>query len=163
MKEQQTKDPMSQQQSLYSTERRHSSIFCKLSSNGIKRAFMVWLLLIGSICAFAESAQITFANHSERSITIKVMKYSGGLYSTVYVGPKSSRTIYIGQQGYYYTKIKAEKALCETIYSKDDAFFVQNNSQGYSVLEITYWIQESKYPQSSGTRISKSEFDNDSK
>lgn len=51
------------------------------------------------------------------------MKYSGGLYSIVHVGPKTSRTIHISQQGYYYTKTKAEKALCETIYSKDDAFF----------------------------------------
>jgi len=163
MKEQQIKKPMLLQQSSYGTKRKHSKFFCELLSCSMKRAFMVWLLLAGGICAFAESAQITFANHSERSITVKVMKYSGGLYSTVYVGPKSSRTIYIGQQGYYYTKTKAEKTLCETIYSKDDAFFVQNNSQGYSVLEITYWIQESKYPQSSGTRISKSEFDNDNK
>ncbi len=127
------------------------------------KPIIILFLLLGTTLCFAESAKITFDNHSERSITIKVMKYSGGLYSTVYVGPKSSRTIHISQQGYYYTKTKAEKALCETIYSKDDAFFVQNNSQGYSVLEITYWIQESKSPQSSGTRISKSEFDNDNK
>lgn len=163
MKEQQMMETMSMQKSWYRTKCRYNSIWRKNLPIGIKRVFIVFILLIGSLHVFAESAQITFANHSERSITIKVMKYSGGLYSTVYVGPKSSRTIYIGQQGYYYTKTKAEKALCETIYSKDDAFFVQNNSQRYSVLEITYWIQESKYPQSSGTRISKSEFDNDNK
>lgn len=163
MEEQQMRETISMQKSSYEANYWYNSILCKILPIGRKRMFIILILLISTTCVFAESAQITFANHSERNITIKVMKYSGGLYSTVYVGPKSSRTIYISQQGYYYTKTKAEKALCETIYSKDNAFFIQNNSQGYSVLEITYWIQESKYPQMSGKRISKSEFDNNSK
>lgn len=124
---------------------------------------LLLMLFAGTLSSFAESAHITFTNNFERSITVKLMKLKGGVYSTVYVSPKSSRTISITQQGYYYTKTKAEKAMSETIYSKDDSFFVQNNSQGYSVLEITYWIQESKYPQASGTRISRSEFENDNK
>lgn len=128
-----------------------------------KFSMFLLMLFAGTLSSFAESAHITFTNNSERTVTVKVMKLTGGLYSTVYVSPKSSRTISITQQGYYYTKTKAEKAMSETIYSKDDPFFVQNNSQGYSVLEITYWIQESKYPQSSGTRISRSEFENDNK
>lgn len=128
-----------------------------------KFSMFLLMLFAGTLSSYAESAHITFTNHSERTVMVKIMQLTGGLYSTVYVSPESSHTINIFQQGYYYTKTKAEKTMCETIYSKGESFFVQNNSQGYSVLEITYWIQESKYPQSSGTRISRSEFENDNK
>ena len=117
--------------------------------------------MLFSIVAFAESATFTVQNLSERTLTIKIMKSTGGLYSTIYVPAKSTRTASIYAQGYYYTKTKAEKQWSETIYSKDEAFYVQNNSQGYSVLPVTYWVEESKYPQSSGQRISRSDFDND--
>lgn len=129
------------------------------------RGWLLILFLTTSLVTFAgESAQLTITNHSNRTLTVKVMKQTGGLYTTLYVGAQQSRTCHIAQQGYYYTKTKAEKTLSETIYSQDDAFFVQNNSQGYSVLSITYWIEESQYPpQSSGTRISKSQFENDEK
>ncbi len=133
------------------------------TSTSCTRYWLVLALLILAIPAFAESARLTINNKSERELTVKVMKNSGGLYTTLYIGPKQSCTCYIQQQGYYYTKVKAERNRFDTIYSKDDAFYVQNNSTGYSVLELTYWIQESQYPQSSGTRISKSQFESDDK
>ena len=133
------------------------------ASTSYTRYWLVLALLILAIPAFAESARLTINNNSERDLTVKVMKNSGGLYTTLYIGPKQSRTCYIQQQGYYYTKVKAERNRFDTIYSKDDAFYVTNNSTGYSVLELTYWIEESQYPQSSGTRISKSQFESDDK
>ena len=133
------------------------------TSMSCTRYWLVLFLLILTIPVFAESARLTINNNSERDLTVKVMKNSGGLYTTLYIGPKQSRTCYIQQQGYYYTKVKAERSRFDTMYSKDDAFYVQNNSTGYSVLELTYWIQESQYPQSSGTRISKSQFESNEK
>ena len=129
----------------------------------MKRVITSLVLCALCLTAFAQSATFTVHNMSERSLTVKIMKYDGGLYNTIYVPAKSSRTTNIFTQGYYYTKTKAEKQWSETLYSKDDAFFVQNNSQGYSVLTVTYWVEESKYPQSSGQRISKLEFENDNK
>ncbi len=135
-----------------------------MKQHSMLRGCFLVLFLITSFAGYAaESAKLTIINRSDRTLTVKVMKQSDGLYTTLYVGAKQSRTCYFSQQGYYYTKTKAEKSFSETMYSKDDAFFVQNNSQGYSVLEITYWIEESQYPQSSGTRISKSQFENDEK
>lgn len=129
----------------------------------LRRWLLVQFLTTSLVCFAGTSAQLTINNHSNRTLTVKVMKQTGGLYTTLYVRAQQSRTCYIDQQGYYYTKTKAEKSFGETIYSQDDAFFVQNNSQGYSVLSITYWIEESQYPQSSGTHISKSQFENDEK
>lgn len=133
------------------------------TSMSCTRYWLVLFLLVLAIPVFAESARLTINNNSERDLTIKVMKNSGGLYTTLYIGPKQSRTCYIQQQGYYYTKVKAERNHFDTIYSKGDVFYVTNNSTGYSVLELTYWIEESQYPQSSGTRISKSQFESNEK
>ncbi len=129
-----------------------------------RRGWLLILFFTTSLVTFAsESAQLTITNRSNRTLTVKVMKQTGGLYTTLHVGAQQSRTCYIAQQGYYYTKTKAEKSFSETLYSQDNAFFVQNNSHGYSVLSITYWIEESQYPQSSGARISKSQFESDEK
>lgn len=129
----------------------------------MKKIITILTLCLISIMTFAESATFTVQNLSERTLTVKIMKLDGGLYTTIYVPAKSTRSTNIYAQGYYYTKTKAEKQWSETLYSKDEAFFVQNNSQGYSVLTVTYWVEESKYPQSSGQRISKSEFESDNK
>ncbi len=133
------------------------------TSQSCTRYWLVLFLLVLALPVFAESARLTINNKSERELTVKVMKNSGGLYTTLYIGPRESRTCYIQQQGYYYTKVKAERNRFDTMYSKDDAFYVTNNSTGYSVLELTYWIEESQYPQSSGTRISKSQFESNEK
>lgn len=129
----------------------------------MKKSLLTLLVLLFCIGVYADDPTFTVENMSERTLTVKIMKMNSGLYKTIYIPAKSTRSVTIQDQGYYYTKTKAEKYQSETIYSKDDAFYVQNNYMGYSVLTVTYWVEESNYPQSSGQRISKSEFENDNK
>ena len=62
-----------------------------------------------------EEASLSISNRSDYTLTIKVMRSSGGLYTTVTIPAKSSRTVYFSNSGSFYTKMKAEKGL-ESLY-----------------------------------------------
>ena len=96
----------------------------------------LWLLAIFFLMPFAtakaEQASLSVSNSSEYTLTIKIMNCSGGLYRTLYIPPKQTRTAYFPKTGWYYTKTKAEKSL-STIYKKDDdCFQIVCDSRGYS-------------------------------
>lgn len=69
-----------------------------------------------------EKACLTISNRSEYTLTIKIMRNNGGgLYSTVSIPARSSRTVYFSNSGSFFTKLKAEKGI-ETIYKQDSPF-----------------------------------------
>ena len=88
------------------------------------------------------------------------MKYSGGLYQTLYIPPKQTRTAYFSKTGLFYTKTKAEKSLSATLYKKDEEYFeIVCDSRGYSEASMTYYVSE--YGGNAGESISKAEFEKD--
>ena len=54
-----------------------------------------------------QSATITFQNQSDYTMTLKVIKLYGGLYSTVVLSPHSSRVVSFNSTNDYKLKIKA--------------------------------------------------------
>lgn len=104
-----------------------------------------------------ERASLSISNRSEYTLTIKVMRNnSGGLYTTVTIPAKSSRTVYFSNSGSFYTKMKAENGW-ETLYKQDSPFSIQCDSNGYTEASMSYYI--SSYGGSAGKSISKSEFE----
>lgn len=102
-------------------------------------------------------ASLSISNRSEYTLTIKVMRNNGGgLYTTVTIPAKSSRTVYFSNSGSFYTKMKAENGW-ETLYKQDSPFSIQCDSNGYTEASMSYYI--SSYGGSAGKSISKSEFE----
>lgn len=102
-------------------------------------------------------ASLSISNRSDYTLTIKVMRNNGGgLYTTVTIPAKSSRTVYFSNSGSFYTKMKAEKGI-ETLYKQDSPFSIQCDSNGYTEASMSYYI--SSYGGSAGKSISKSEFE----
>ena len=88
------------------------------------------------------------------------MKYGGGLYRTLYIPAKETRTAYFSSTGLFYTKTKAEKSMSATLYKKDEECFeIVFDHRGYSQATMTYYVSE--YGGNVGESISKSEFEKD--
>ena len=107
-------------------------------------------------------ARLTIENNSIRQMTVKVMKGSTGkgtLHEAVNITAYGSETVYFTETGYYFTKSKAILNGKDPVYKKGKSFKVINGSDGYSVLRLTFTIQESSVPASTGQTISKTEFD----
>lgn len=111
-----------------------------------------------SECSYSDGkASLCISNRSEYTLTIKVMRNNGGgLYTTVTIPAKSSRTVYFSNSGSFYTKLKAENGW-ETLYKQDSPFSIQCDSYGYTEASMSYYV--SSYGGSAGKSISKSEFD----
>ncbi len=124
--------------------------------------FTLLMLKVFTVCA---QANLTIENKSMRSMTVKVMKGSGGkgsLHETVTISAYSSEIIYFSESGYYFTKTKAVLKGKEPVYRKGRAFSVTNDETGYSVMTLTFSIKETSIPQATGGKaISKTEFDQD--
>ncbi|MBK8622853.1 MAG: hypothetical protein IPN79_14145 [Saprospiraceae bacterium] len=107
-------------------------------------------------------ARLEIQNNSKRELTVKVMRSDGGngeLFTTVYISPNGSETVYFKETGNYFTKTKASLAKKKPICRKGDLFEVYNGSDGYSVLTLTLTIIESTVPKASGGKeISEKEF-----
>ena len=104
-----------------------------------------------------EKASLSISNKSDYTLTIKIMRNNGGgLYSTLSIPARSSRTVYFSNSGAFYTKLKAEKGI-ETIYKQDSPFSIQCDSSGYTEASMSYYI--SSTGGSAGKSISRSEFE----
>ena len=106
--------------------------------------------------AYAQSAKVTIKNRSEYTITVKVMKDEGGLYSTVCLAPHNSSTVSFPKSGNFYTKTKAEKGW-ETLYKMGSSFNVYCESDGYTEGTLEFYV--SSTGGASGQSISKAEFE----
>jgi len=129
--------------------------------------FFFLLLSAYSAYAYLHPAELRIKNTSQRHLTVKIMKQTSGnkgkKYTTVNISKKSNKTININETGNYYLKTKAVISGKDPVYKKGDPFKVYVGGDGYSVLTITFSIQESSLPNPmSGKQISKSDFDNDS-
>ena len=125
-----------------------------------KLLLLSFLLLLPLCILKAEQASLSVTNSSNYTITVKIMKYSGGLYQTLYIPPKQTRTAYFSKTGLFYTKTKAEKSLSATLYKKDEECFeIVCDHRGYSEASMTYYVSE--YGGNAGESISRAEFEND--
>ncbi len=106
---------------------------------------------------YSQNASITIRNKSDYTLTVKVMRCEGGLYSTVRIGPRGSSTVAFGASGDFYTKTKAEKSF-ETIYKMGDGFHVTCTSTQYTEGTLEFYVSSSVYGPSSHN-ISKAEFE----
>lgn len=118
------------------------------------------IALVAPLSASAQSASLTINNRSNYTLTVKVMRATGGLYTTVTLTPHSSRSISFGSSGSFYCKTKAE-SWGETLYRKSGFFSVKCDSYGYTQGSLDFYVSSSGYG-SSGSSISKAEFEKNS-
>lgn len=110
---------------------------------------------------YGEQATMTFKNKSNYTLTVKVMKYYGGLYSSVTIPAGGSRSIGFSSSGSFYTKLRFSSSY-EDIYKIDrSGFSVTNDGYQYSEGTITYYMSASNSGSSAGSPSNKREFEND--
>jgi len=131
----------------------------------MKKLFQTSLFLFFSVLTYCQQAELHIENKSGRQMTIKVMSTdaygsSSNLHSTFIISPHSKEVRYFSKTGYYFLKTKAVLNGRDPIYKKGDPFEVYVGRDGYSVLTLTYSIQESNYYNpTDGKTISRSEFE----
>jgi|GEM_PF-2081900 len=140
---------------------------CENTIPGVILLIFFLLLPTHSVYAYLHPAELRIINTSQRFLTVKVMKPTSGggasVYSTVAISSQSNKTVNIDETGDYYLKTKAVSSGTEPVYKKGNPFNVYVGSDGYSVLTVTFSIQESALPDPlSGNQISPSEFENNS-
>lgn len=101
-------------------------------------------------------ASITFYNRSDYTMTLKIMKIYGGLYSYVILSPHSSRVVTFGSTNTYRLKIKAEHN-GNVSYHDGDTFSVTCNDYEWS--EGSMEFRMATYGSGLGPKISRSEFE----
>jgi hypothetical protein len=113
--------------------------------------------------AQAQSAELHIKNTSNRTLTVKVMNASSGrLFKKFTVYPRATYIEYFAITGSFFLKTKAEYPGRETLYEKGNPFRVYVGTDGYSVLTITYAIQESDVANPlEGKSISRQEYERD--
>lgn len=103
-----------------------------------------------------QRASITFKNKSDYTMTLKIMNYNGGLYSTVSLSPGSCRTVTFSSTNNYKLKIKAVHN-GRPSYHDGGSFSVTCNE--YEWTEGTMEFMISTYGSGLGPSISAKEFE----
>lgn len=103
-------------------------------------------------------ATITFQNKSDYTMTLKIMKATGGLYTTVVLSPHSNRTVSFGTTSSYSLKIKAVHN-GQPSYHDGGNFSVTCTK--YEWTEGTMSFMLSTYGSGLGPSISAKEFEKD--
>lgn len=106
--------------------------------------------------ASQQQASITFKNKSDYTMTLKIMKEYGGVYSTVILSPRSSRTVSFSSTSSYKLKIKA---VHNGIASYHDGGNFSVTCNEYEWTEGTMEFMLSTYGSGLGPRISAKEFE----
>ncbi len=134
-----------------------------MSQDQMKKFFLLNLLLsILALRMTAQRAELHVVNHSSRQLTVKIMKKSGARFSLLQIGPQGRSTGYFEHTGEFFLKTKAVLSGKEILYKKGDPFRVLVGSGGYSILTITYSINESAASNPmDGEQISRDEFEKD--
>lgn len=101
-------------------------------------------------------ASITFKNKSDYTMTLKIIKSYGGLYSTITLSPRSSNTVTFSSTSSYKLKIKAVHNGISS-YHDGGKFSVTCNE--YEWTEGTMEFMLSIYGDGLGPRISAKEFE----
>lgn len=101
-------------------------------------------------------ASITFMNSSDCSMTLKVMNYDGGLYSTVTLQPHTSRVLTFARTSSYRLKIKAVHK-GRPSYHDGGTFSVTCNK--YKWTEGTMEFMMATYGSGLGPTISAKEYE----
>ncbi|HLT73030.1 MAG TPA: hypothetical protein VKZ75_10280 [Cyclobacteriaceae bacterium] len=115
----------------------------------------------------AQRAELHIDNNSMRTLEIKIMKghpdRSTGLYTKFTINPYGRTTKYFSSTGDYFMKVKAMRPERKPAYSKGDPFRVYVGADGYSVMTITYSIQETTTSVNplNGETISEAEYEGD--
>lgn len=103
-----------------------------------------------------QKASITFKNKSDYTMTLKVMKLYGGLYTTVTLSPHSNRIVTFSNTSSYKLKIKAVHN-GRPSYHDGGIFSVTCNE--YEWTEGTMEFMLSTYGNGLGPTISAKEFE----
>lgn len=123
------------------------------------RIFVIVILFFVAalpVLAQKNSATLDLVNKSNYTITVKIMRCSGGLFTTRVLYPFASSTVYFTKSGQFYTKTKAEKTF-DTIYKRGNSFEVYCEDDGYTSGSLEFYVSAGSGMQ--GQSISKAEFD----
>lgn len=99
---------------------------------------------------------ITFSNKSDYTMTLKVMHSYGGLYSTITLGPKSSRVMSFSETSSYRLKIKARHNGFDS-YHDGGSFSVTCTDREWTEGEMSFSM--SVHGNGLGPKISAKEFE----
>ena len=132
-------------------------------AGAIKIALLVccYMLMAGSPMLYSQirPAEVRIDNKTERILEIKVMECVKNVQFKRDTIPSGSHiTILIPRTGTFYLKVKASYFERAPVYSKLDPFKVEVDSDGYSILSITYNMEEGLSDPNGGTRINEDEF-----
>ncbi len=135
------------------------------------RNFLVctgFLLICLTACSVyaRHPAILRINNNTKRQLTVKVMRrtynYRAVKYGTLVIPKYSTRAINFRETGYYYCKTKAESIGLQTLYTKGYPFRIYVGNDQYSVITITYSINENTLPDpTAGKQITRVEFAKD--
>ena len=103
-----------------------------------------------------QNASITYRNNSEYTMTLKIIKPYGGLYTIVTLYPHSSRTVQFSSTSNYSMKIKAVRN-GKASYHDGGMFSVTCNN--YEWAEGVMEFKLSTYGSGLGPTISEREFE----
>ncbi len=106
--------------------------------------------------ATGQNASITYRNNSEYTMTLKIIKPYGGLYTIVTLYPHCSRTVQFSSTSNYSMKIKAVRN-GKASYHDGGMFSVTCNS--YEWTEGVMEFKLSTYGSGLGPTISEREFE----
>ena len=130
------------------------------------RKFLPTLLLcFFTLFSLISSAQgrLILKNTSERELTVKVMKGSGGrgvFTDSVVVESNGTDTVFITKPGAYFLKTKATMEGKDTIFQKGRAFQMYIGVRGASEITMTFTIKEDKSQNASeGVLINRKEYE----
>lgn len=105
----------------------------------------------------SQNASITFKNHSDYTMTLKIVYASGGLYSTVTLRPHSSSKMSFSKSGTFKLKIKAVSSFGQVSYHDGRKFSVTCTSSEWTEGEMSF--QMSSYGSGLGPTISAKQFE----
>jgi hypothetical protein len=124
----------------------------------ITLVFVFSLVLSEVLMAYIHPALFKFDNTSDRFVEVKLMKMTGdsmdeaSVYRVFSVDKGSIGNIEISETGKYYFKTKGVRMGAENIYGiMTDVFNVYVGIEGYSVLTVTYSVEESNIVNSTNT------------
>lgn len=103
---------------------------------------------------------ISNANAIEQASLEFVNNYKASLYKSLIIKPYGIGKAYFNESGKYFAKTKATMRSKDPIFQKESPFDVVNDEIGYSILTLTFSINESSIPQVIGGKgITQSEFE----
>lgn len=106
-----------------------------------------------------QSASITFKNLSDYTMTLRIIRATGGCYTSIILGPHSSRVVSFSNSSNFKLKIKATSSFGRTSYHDGGKFSVTCTDTKWSEGEMSFRMASNG--SGLGPTISAKQFESD--